>query len=453
MMARPAQRALVGALAFSLGGCDSDPSSATSAGGADIAQVVPDVPTSSNPDEDVRIRYVDETEPRVEALPEDWATLTPPLDVVGEDTGEAGLLYAAALSAYFLVRVQQADGSYKYEYKPDTDEWLWQDVIHRQVGPGYACVILYRATGRPEFAFSADRVFDYAAERLQDRGEGQLRLADIGGTSIFIFGLSRYRLAFEGQTPDRATKWDATLAGLGAHLLALQNEDGSFKEGSFLARGQAVQAFAHLDEVTDGSKAYRDGLIGAARFSCEHKDEIAVGDLPYFLLYANEAFRYLHRVAPEAYDWAACSDAMTQPMLDDQYLEGDTDDPSWVGGYGKRDGNRPTWSASLRMESVTDAMGLAQDRDDGPRVALLREHIEAGAAFVIRQQWRKGETDEYPNPPEIIGGFPYYMPGQTNGSLGWPLSRTDLSWHGSAMLVKAATVLGEEAFPGALPRR
>ena len=412
-----------------------------------MVQVVPDTSGASAPDEDVRIRYTESTEPKA-MLEGDWTASTPPVAVIGEDTGEAGLLYAAALGGYFLLRVQQEDGTYKYEYRPDTDEWLWQDVIHRQVGPAYACVILFRATHRAEFLYSANRVFDYAATRIEEQADGSLRLADIGGTSILVFGLSHYRMAFEGDVGEEATRWDATLSGLAAHLLSRQNDDGSFSEGSFLARGQVVQALGHMDLLTSGEPKYRDALVKAARYSCEHKDEIAVGDLPYFLLYANEALRYLNKVAPDAGDWVACSDALTQVLLDDHYLDGDAEDPIWSGGFGKRDSARPTWSASLRLESVADALGLAQDRGDSARQALLREHLVTGTAFVIRQQWRKGETDDYPNPPEIIGGYPYYMPGQTGGSLGWPLSRTDLSWHGSAMLVKAATVLGEEIFPG-----
>ncbi len=431
-------------------GCASTETSSGPAPAADVFVFVPDAsaPAPEVAGEDAPTGFGAESLPRVE-LPADLSGLKPPLAVVGSDTGEAGLVYAAALSGYFLLRVQQADGSFKYEYLPISDTWCWQDVIHRQVGPAYALVLLYGATKRDEFRLAADWAFEYAKPRIADQGDGELRITDMGATSILIFGLAHYgAFATANGAPD-ASKWHDTLVGLGKHLLARQNEDGSFKEGSPLGRGQAVQALSHLDRYVPGG-AYRDALLRAAGYSCDHKDEIATGDVPYFLLYAGEALRHLNAVTGDA-RWNECSVALTDVNIANQYTSEDKVDPSWHGGFGKTDGSTPTWSASLRLESMADALGLARDRGDTARAELLEDRLRVGAEFVMRQQWRVGETTGYPNPEEILGCYPYFLPNDNpadltceSTKLSWPKSRTDLAWHGTAMLVKTARVLGEE---------
>ena len=367
-------------------------------------------------------------------------SVSPPLEVEGTDTGEPGVMYAAGLSGYFLIRVQQSDGSYKYEYRPDTGEFLWQDVIHRQIGPGYALTLLYEELKRPEFARSAEWVFDYAVNRLVDAGDGAQRITDIGATSIFVFGLSRL---IRSEAPTESN-WDPTLRALGQHLLDLQNEDGSFSQGSPLAQGQAVQALAHL-WLTYQEDLYLEALTRAANYTCSTWETISPDTLPYFILYANEALATLYNANGDT-TLPECVYAMTEGNLQDQYLVSDTNDASWVGGFNKSSGWTPSWSAALKLEAIADAMDIALQAGDAAQASMYEERLRLGLPFVMRFQWRIGETEGWPKPETILGGFPYLAPGST-GDLAWPLSRTDLAWHGIAFYVKAARMLDEEHWP------
>jgi hypothetical protein len=395
------------------------------------------------------IVYNDETLPKV-ALPTrepaQLENLSPPWVQMGMDTGEPGVMYSAALSGYFLLRMQQEDGSYKYEYRPDTGEFFWQDVIHRQVGPGYAAALLYEELGRVEFRLSAERVFEYAIPRLQTIGLGnatedtRYRLTDIGATSILIFGLSR----LVRSTSDADSKWHEYLRGLGRHLLQLQNADGSFQEGSPLARGQAIQALAHL-WLTYQEQDYLTALQKTAKYSCDSWEAIDREYLPYFILYANEALATLYSATSDSY-LPGCVYDMTEVNMEDQYLADDTANVRWIGGFNKSANWTPSWSASLKLEAIADALVIARLANDREYEDLYEERIRLGVPFVQRFQWRIGETASWPNPDVVLGGFPYLAEG-SGGDLAWPLSRTDLSWHGTAFLVKAARVLGDEYWP------
>lgn len=367
------------------------------------------------------------------------AALEPPLEVTGSDTGQGGVLYSALLGGYFLIRVQQADGSYKYEYEPDKDEWLWQDVIHRQIGPGYAQAVLYGATSREEFRLSAQWSFEYAMPRVEDLGNGQLRITDIGATSIFVFGLSKLARLSE----DSRQNYEETLRGLGEHLLSKVTGDGDITEGTLLAKGQVLQALGHLHR-TFGDEKYIEALSRTARFGCDAFSNEDESDRRFFIYYANEALLHLYGVSED--DWVPeCVWRMTQQLVDDQWTPENTQDRSRWGGFGHTHDYRPNWQAALWLEGIADALSLAEKMADEDRSALYRERLELGVPFVQTFQWRRGDTDDFPDPPEVIGGYPYLEPG-TTGDLAWPLSRTDLAWHGSAMLVKAARLFDTEIF-------
>ena len=386
--------------------------------------------------------YDDNTRPRA-VIPDggfDAEGVVPPLQIDGMDTGQPGVMYAASLAGYFLLRMQQADGSYQYEYRPDTGEFLWEDVIHRQIGPGYAVALLYEELQREEFRRSAEWVFEYALPRVAEAGTSALRIADIGATSIFVFGLSR--LVRSGIVADRA--WDDTLRGLGQHLLDLQTASGGFTEGSPLARGQALQALSHV-WLTFQDSEYLNALQRSARYSCENWQDIDPDYLPYFILYANEALATLYEETREAY-LPECVYDMTEINLQDQYQDADTSDVSWVGGFNKLAGGTPSWSAALKLEGIADALRIARLDGDTEMQAQYEERLRLGIPFVMRFQWRIGETETWPHPETVLGGFPYLAPG-SQGALAWPLSRTDLAWHGIAFFIKAARMLGEETWP------
>ncbi len=420
--------------AIIIGACTSSPESIDTL----ASQYLPDGQgTWSTP-----IAYNENTSPRA-VMPEGGFFadgVVPPLQIEGMDTGQPGVMYAAGLAGYFLLRMQQSDGSYQYEYRPDTGEFLWEDVIHRQIGPGYAVALLYEELQREEFRRSAEWVFEYAMPRVAEAGASALRITDIGATSIFVFGLSR--LVRSGAT--NGSGWEDTLRGLGQHLLDLQTASGGFSEGSPLARGQALQALSHL-WLTFKEPVYLDALQRSARYSCDTWQDINPDYLPYFILYANEGLATLYEETGDAY-LPECVYDMTEINLLDQYQADDTPEQSWVGGFNKLAGWTPSWSAALKLEAIADALRIARLDGVPERQEQYEERLRLGIPFVMRFQWRVGETEGWPQSETVLGGFPYLAPG-SQGALAWPLSRTDLAWHGIAFFIKAARMLGEETWP------
>ncbi len=359
----------------------------------------------------------------------------PPLRLSGTDAGADGPLYAAALGGYFLLRAQRLDGSFGALYAPNAAFWRSEDAIFRQIGGAYTLALLYDETGREEFRLGADWAIEHVSDSLVDLGPYGLRLKDLGSTAIMVFALTQMK-----RTLPEDFRWDDTLKGLTTHLLSRIDEAGDVLEGIELVKGQVIQAVGHL-HLTSGDARFLDLLERMGRFACDHfESHYDPRWRKYFVYYANEPLLHLYRQRPA--DWIpACVAAMTDPFLDDQWMPGDTRHESWIGGFGKRNGWRPLWNAALWLEAIADAHALARESGDEARAEVLRPHMIEAARFVMRMQWRRGETDDFPEPDVPIGGYPFQMTGDTHGKLGWPLTRTDLAWHGTAALLKVTREL------------
>jgi hypothetical protein len=315
----------------------------------------------------------------------------------GDDRGE-GIVYTAALAGYYLMRIQDDEIGYHYQYDPVAGAFEEDDNIHRKSGATFTQVWLYRFTGRPEFRMSARRAIEYLLSRASWQDDGTLRL------------ISRVQ------------------------------EDGSFSEGTPLQWAQSHQALWRIHRHT-GDERYLDALVATARYFYDHRDdEEIIG--PYYLygLWANEPLTDLYELRPE--EWI--SDlvfAVGDQVIDRQYTPADSVDDDWVGGYLPNDGDgEPNWNSTLKLEAVIDAYRMAEAVGDEARAERYRKSALIGTAFLQRLQHRVGDGADFADEAFAVGGTPF--------SLSDPIVRLDVPHHMANAILKVVEYLDLEDYPG-----
>lgn len=356
-----------------------------------------------------------------------------PFEQLGQDDGAPGIVYSAALAGYYLLRIQDDDIGYHYQYDPVSGEFDEDDNLHRKCGATFTQIWLYRFTRRPEFRMSTRHALTYLLSRAVPHTDGTLRLRDVGATSLILLSLTEY-----GQLTG-SDEWDDEIAALGEHLLGRLQPDGSFSEGNPLQWAQAHQALWRLHDYT-GDARYRDGLARAARYFYDHRDDDDVIG-PYYLygLWANEPLTELYRIDPQP--WIAdLVLAVGDDVAAQQYVPTDEVDPDWIGGYRPADGGQPIWSSTLKLEAVIDAYRMAVTAGDARRADRLRKSAIIGAAFLQRLQHRLGEEPGFADPAFAAGGTPL--------SATDPTVRLDVPHHMANAILKVVLYLDLEDYPG-----
>lgn len=382
-----------------------------------------------------RREYGAGAQPVVE-VPDDEAeqdALPVPFEQVGQDDGAPGIVHSAALAGYYLLRIQDPDIGYHYQYDPVTGEFEEDDNLHRKCGATFTQIWLYRFTRRPEFRMSTRHAITYLLSRATPQGDGTLRLRDVGATSLILLSLTEYgRLT-------GSDEWDDEISALGEHLLGRLQPDGSFSEGNPLQWAQAHQALWRLHAYT-GDARYLDGLIATARYFYDHRDDADVIG-PYYLygLWANEPLTELYRIDPQP--WIAdLVLAVGDDVADQQYVPTDDVDPAWIGGYRPSDGGQPNWNSTLKLEAVIDAYRMAETVGDRRRAERLRKSSLIGTEFLQRLQHRLGEEPGFADPAFAAGGTPF--------SATDPTVRLDVPHHMANAILKVVEYLDLEDYPG-----
>ena len=166
---------------------------------------------------------------------------------------------AAREAADWLVRNQDADGSYLYGWNRSTGE---DDDGYNLVRHGGVTMSLYQLLNHGHFEYlePADRGLVWMLERLEPAGEGvaftDTTHAKLGASALLAVGLAHRRLAL------RDRRHDETMVQLGRFLVGQQRADGSMLEffdldagapipgeTSVFATGEALWALAMLHEA------------------------------------------------------------------------------------------------------------------------------------------------------------------------------------------------------------
>lgn len=379
--------------------------------------------------------------------PEDGAV---PFEVEGLDDGHGGVAYGVLLAGHYHIRIQRPadcleDGQpcqpFGYQYDPVDDRWEDEESTARQLVATLAQVRQYDLLRRPELQVSARDALLLVEQRVLWSDEGA-RIESLGPTGLLALAAAEYQRV----TGDE--RFDTLIDGLGATLLADVRSDGTYG-GSSLQFAQGHSAFWRLYALT-GEAAYLDALRQMAAYAEANTDTMTgEGDFfefPYvYGLWAAEPLTELYRLDGD--DWLADlvyrigDDVMTR-----QYRGVApgviTDECAWRGGWTPNSGvGAPNWNSTIKLEAMVDAWRMAALAGDADREAVYRAAAEQGAAWMLTNQYRLGDTDGFADPELPIGGFPLFVDD--------PDVRIDIPGHGSIALAKASAWLLEEETPGA----
>lgn len=385
--------------------------------------------------------YDDSALPRAE-LPEDASlaladTLTPPLQLQGEDTGDAGIFYAAALGGYHLIKIQQPDGAFGYQYDHRADRWAEDNSFYRQAGTTYTQAWLATLTERPEFTLSTEWALRSLSQQLTAEPDGSMKMLDIGGTGLLMLSMT------EHATYTGDTRYDDTLRACGEYLLKRVADDGRFTESVPLQWGQAMQALWRLYVYFDDAR-YLDALERAGRYLYEHPELSGEEDEYYILtLWINEPLTWLYTERPNAWITDLVF-RLTDFIVARQYTPENAEAVGWIGSYIMPEAdNEPSWRAALRLEGVIDALRLAQLSGDAERVERYTESTLLATHYLLGLQLRAGDTRGAARPELVTGAFPFDAES--------PQLRIDVTHHIANTLIKVVSYLKLEDFPGEAP--
>ncbi len=353
---------------------------------------------------------------------------SPPLPQEGGDSGDPGLIYAAALGGYYILRIQLPDGNFGYRYDAEAGTWADDDSLARQCGSTYTLSYLYEVTGREEFRVAAQ----WSHARIAQRMDRPLSLGS--PVALWALGLTLHARATGRSDWGDGFDVDTEIDRLGAELLAIQREDGGFEREGFHAGSQFIQALWSVYTHT-GDPRYLDALERGARYFYDtglHERDLL------FALWNNEpmAGLYALRPAPWILDlvWM-----VTDPVVEAQILPHHDVPALWVGGFILYGQPTPGALSMYGVEASIDAFRLARMVGDVERAERYRAAALLGVRFLKSLQLREGDTDSFPEPDLTIGGVPY--------GFDRPILRVDITRHIVNSFIKVVTYLDLEDYP------
>jgi hypothetical protein len=396
--------------------------------------------SSSEPDgwtieDPPRYAYTDETLPRMEAPADEatWPTTPVPLAEIGEDTGEPGILYSAALMGYYQMRMLDENEGFHYEYDPTSDTYTETTSVHRKVVSTFSLTWLWKLTRRDEYRFAVEHMLRFLEGEAVELEDGTLELRDLGATAMFAMALTHHA------KHTGTTAWDDTIERVGGHLIALVNEDGSLQDGSPLYYAQAHLGIWRMYDYTQDA-LWLDTLERVGKFHYDHRTDPAYLDSKHLYgLWAHEPLTELYMLRPA--DWIpefVFDNA--DSVVAGQYTPLDDVDERLVGSFEESSDDR-TWRALLKLEGIADAYRLATIVGDEERVETYRKSVLLAVQFLQGLQYRKGETDAFPVPPLAVGGTPYGFES--------PIVRIEVPGHEVMGFCKVVEYMGLEDYPAA----
>ena len=190
---------------------------------------------------------------------------------------------SAIASADWIARVQNADGTYLYEWDIETGQTVPGYNSVRHAGVTMSLYQLAAETGDLTFLPTADRGLAWMTDRLVE-GDGWTAMEvpgeglKLGGNALLLAGLAQRRLA----TGD--PQHDEVMRGGGRFLVALQSPDGSSSDNwvagrgpsgtrSLYATGEAFWALALMHRIFPG-EGWDEPVRLVADYLSLHRDEV-----------------------------------------------------------------------------------------------------------------------------------------------------------------------------------
>lgn len=355
------------------------------------------------------------------------------------DDARAGAIAAG----HYVLRSIRRDGRFQYKMFPDTGRGEMEPYnVPRHAGTTWFLLELYEATGKDEFLKGAERALDWLDAQLGECGGGLRCIGGGGRTSLGPQALPLIAFATHARLagPER---YSETVTALADVLLRMQRENGDFdfsldrRTGQSVdtgrrlyAGGQAALGLAISGQVTEDpiqleaarkaldfmSGPYWDFFMSDLFFIEEH----------WTCLAANE----LHRLYGDPDHAALCLAAAGF----DHHLQHGRESvfPDYVGGIGFTPFFPPyTTTAAGRGEGMIAAYRISE-RLGEPDLELL-SGIEDAVAFLVHNQYKRGDTYAFRSPWTAVGAMPwnYYD----------PTIRIDTVQHAGSTLLHGADIL------------
>ncbi len=332
------------------------------------------------------------------------------------------LLDAAILGADYLLNVMNPDGSYIYEYNPETSHRSWKYNILRHAGTTYSILEVYEVTGQEEYLEAAKLALEYlnstivpCESKVPNSScvveDGEVKL---GGNGLAVIAMAKYSIL----TGD--DKYIPVMQSLANWMEASMGRYGEFKvhkksypEGHTLFfksnyyPGEALLALNRLYAV-DGDTTWLDMAEKGAKWLINIRDMNKTRDdldHDHWLLYA---LNDLYRFRPDPL-YLKHAFRITEAILHLQRQEPEREHPdpdgagsAWIGSYYTPPRSTPT---ATRTEGLVSAYHLARLAGDTLRAEQILKGINLGIQFELRTQCDRKRSEEFRNPSRALGGF------------------------------------------------
>ncbi len=349
---------------------------------------------------------------------------------------KARLMAAALAGGEYILRMQQADGSFVYFYDPVKDEATKSQFnIVRHAGTAYSLFQLYQETRDPRYLDAARKAMVFLRTRfrpLPDKNAIYVldfdNKAKLGGSGLALVAMVKQLELDPGSASlDEARQ----LANM---IMATQHKDGSFQSyhlgqdgelanDSLYYPGEAMLGLAGLYHIANDRRLL-DAARAAADYLVVSQDKMRELPPDAWLLEALEVLNKVER--NQGYINHAI--AIAETMISDQYTE--SDPPGYAGGV--RPGVPSSTPTASRAEGILAAYRMALGAKD-PRAADLSKALQVSARFQLQQQFPFAGQSKFPNPQRAAGGF--------RESLDVERVRIDFVQHNVSSLLGVATTL------------
>ncbi len=363
-----------------------------------------------------------------------------------EQPSPESLLAAAIEGGNYLVRHQNVDGSFHYIYYPDRDDYSSSYNLLRHAGTCYSLLELYEVTEDATYLEAGKLGLEWLLTRTRGPKPEDLEAdfltivspdqeAKLGGAGLATIALCKY----ESLTAD--TNWRPICREFFHFIRFMQDDAGQFESKYFYGEpdkvkfvsmyypGEAILSLCRLYQL-DPDPEYLKVATQGADWLIDVRDKgKTLEDLPHdhwFLMALNELHELTHddRYLEQAKKIAG---AILLKQRGPKFSK-----PEWAGTFYTPPRSTP---CSIRGEALAAMINLAGRNNSSTEE--YQKSLELIARFVMSCQIRKEESQNYPNPPESLGGI--------KKSLEDPHVRIDYVQHAISMMLGLRRVLIEGA--------
>jgi hypothetical protein len=343
-------------------------------------------------------------------------------------------LRASVISgADFLVRMQNTDGSFKYIYYPESDEYSIANNILRHTGVVYSLLLVYEYSGEEKFLWAAEHGIDFLMMHVEYMDDDKAYIyfndkAKLGGAALAVIALAKH------EELEATGEYNETIKHLVNFILHMQQDSGKYTSfyiyngeykspsDSQIYPGEALLALIRAYGLFE-EEGYLNSMEKAFKhYSQKFKEDPSTA----FTSWTTTALVELHLIRPER-KYVDFVFLMQDWLTSGQYTE-EVDDPRYLGGYGP---GVPTVSAGSKTEGVADAYLLAERVKDGERATMYRESMMSAVNFLTRLQYTEELTAIHPEPGVAMGAFFHHF--------GEYSARVDYTQHCISAMIKALT--------------